>query len=212
MAIIIKPPGKIPAVGFSIFTAGSIEMGKAVDWQTRISEALKNFDVTILNPRRDDWDSSWTPSITNPQFREQVEWELSAQQRADLIVMYFDPATKSPISLLELGLFGPTGKMIVYCPEGFWRKGNVDIVCAFYDIKQVGSFEELISTVIARIPKRPVEDQALFKVFRAAVAAAKKKDDYFTGGFDIMKKLFRKQHKKQDIRHSTDHADTDTAD
>ena len=48
--------------------------------------------------------------------------------------MYFDPETKSPISLLELGLFANSGKIHVICPEGFWRKGNVDIVCDEYNI------------------------------------------------------------------------------
>lgn len=41
---------------------------------------------------------------SNPQFRQQVEWELNALSVADLIVFYFDPATRSPITLLELGL------------------------------------------------------------------------------------------------------------
>ena len=122
-----------------IFLSGSIEMGTAEDWQRKIVNALP--DVTILNPRRDDWDSSWTQSIDNPQFREQVEWELRAQEDADLILMHFDPTTKSPITLLELGLF--KDKVIVHCPEGFWRKGNVDIVCARYNVLQVHSLDTL---------------------------------------------------------------------
>jgi hypothetical protein len=61
--------------------------------------------------------------------------------------MYFDPNTQSPISLLELGLHARDGKLIVLCPEGFWRKGNVDIVCEKYGVKQVESFEELIKAI-----------------------------------------------------------------
>jgi hypothetical protein len=53
---------------------------------------------------------------------------------ADVIVLWFDPKTKSPISLLELGLHAQDEKMVVYCPEGFWRKGNVDIVCERHGI------------------------------------------------------------------------------
>jgi hypothetical protein len=56
----------------------------------------------------------------------------------------FDPNTKSPVSLLELGLHAKERKLIVYCPEGFWRKGNVDIVCEAYKVKQVKTFEELL--------------------------------------------------------------------
>jgi hypothetical protein len=36
-------------------------------------------------------------------------------------------------------------------------------------------------------------------VYKSAIKLAKEKE-YFTGGFDIMKKLFKKQHKHQDIR------------
>ena len=126
-----------------IFLAGSIEMGTAEKWQDKVVEALS--DITFLNPRRDDWDSSWVQSKDNQQFRQQVEWELEAQDVADLIIFHFDPETKSPITLMELGLF--VDKAIVHCPEGFWKKGNVDIVCDYFDVYQVDSFEELIETV-----------------------------------------------------------------
>ena len=59
--------------------------------------------------------------------------------------MYFDPNTKSPISLLELGLFAHSKKLIVCCPEGFWRKGNVDIVCDKYGIPNYDSLEKLLN-------------------------------------------------------------------
>ena len=126
-----------------IFLAGSIEMGMAENWQEEIVKACSH--LTILNPRRDDWDSSWQQSIDNTQFREQVEWELQAQEDADLIVFHFDPKTKSPVTLLEFGLF--RRKAIVHCPDGYWRKGNVDIVCRRYGIPQVGSLDALIGRI-----------------------------------------------------------------
>lgn len=79
-----------------IFLAGSIEMGIAEDWQTALIKKLRSEDVTIMNPRRDDWDSSWEQSIENKQFHEQVTWELSNIETADLVVFYFAPETKSP--------------------------------------------------------------------------------------------------------------------
>lgn len=129
-----------------IFLAGSIEMGKAEDWQKKVVKELTNYPIQFLNPRRDDWDSSWEQTIENKQFNEQVTWELNALEEAHFIVMYFDPETKSPISLLELGIYSKCDpkKMIVLCPDGFWRKGNVDIVCEKYGVKQVENFEELI--------------------------------------------------------------------
>jgi hypothetical protein len=145
--IVVKAPNKIPDNNFpSVFLAGSIEMGKAVDWQTAVTNSLADMDVIVLNPRRDDWDSSWEQKIENDKFREQVEWELDALDHARVILMYFDPKTISPISLLELGLHARTSTMIVCCPTGFWRKGNVDIVCKRHGIKQVETLEELIAS------------------------------------------------------------------
>ncbi len=144
----IKAPNKIPQ-GRSIFLAGSIEMGAAENWQDRVARELASTDWILLNPRRDDWDSSWKQSIENKQFREQVEWELNAMEHANHILMYFDPATKSPISLLELGLWThpsetKASKLIVVCPEGFWRKGNVDVVCSRYRVPQFLSLDSAI--------------------------------------------------------------------
>jgi len=101
--------------------------------------------LLLLNPRRDDWDSSWEQSINNPKFREQVEWELEALDYADLIIIYFCPNTKSPVSMLELGLYAKNNpeKLLICCPEGFWRKGNIDIVCNKYGVKQVDNIEDL---------------------------------------------------------------------
>lgn len=44
------------------------------------------------------------------------------------------PGSQRPISLLELGLYARTKKLLVVCPDGFWRKGNVDIVAERYHI------------------------------------------------------------------------------
>lgn len=131
----------------SVFLGGSIEMGKAEDWQKVLIKALSDKQIIFLNPRRNDWDSTWEQKITNPEFKLQVTWELTALEFSDIIVMYFDPNTKSPISLLELGLHAKSKKLIVFCPEGFWRKGNVDIVCERYGITQVDSVDELIKTL-----------------------------------------------------------------
>ena len=131
---------------YLVFLAGSIELGAAENWQEKIINILmkSNLDNTyILNPRRLDWDSSWIQDISNSKFKEQVEWELNALELSSKILMYFDASTKSPISLLEFGMYAKTGKLIVCCPEGFWRKGNIDVVCEKYKVKQVNTVEEL---------------------------------------------------------------------
>jgi hypothetical protein len=106
-------------------------MGSAEPWQEQVVKRF-NKNVVFYNPRRDDWDSSWTHD--SPEFNEQVNWELDFCQESDIILMYFDPNTKSPISLLELGLFARQGKLVVCCPDGFWRQGNVRIVCERFGV------------------------------------------------------------------------------
>jgi hypothetical protein len=131
----------------SVFLAGSIEQDTAEKWQEAFIRHLADDPITILNPRRKAWDASWDQSIRHDGFRKQVEWELSAMERADHIAMYFDPNTKAPVTLLELGLFAASRKLIVCCPEGFWRKGNVDIVCKKYSIRQVTDLEALAGEI-----------------------------------------------------------------
>lgn len=130
---------------FTIFLAGSIEMGAAEDWQSIIPDLFRDREeLTFFNPRRDDWDSSWEQKESNPEFNKQVNWELDHLDKADIIFMYFSPETKSPISLLELGLYANSGKMIVCCPDGFWRKGNVDIVCSRHGIPVFNTLEAAV--------------------------------------------------------------------
>lgn len=133
--------------GLTIFLAGSIEMDKAERWQEKIINHFSGEDVTFLNPRRDDWDSSIKQTKDDPDFRQQVEWELDMLEQADLIVMNFQPSTISPVSLLELGLFSRNSNVVVCCPEGYFRKGNVDIVCEWWGVDTVDTFKELIDYI-----------------------------------------------------------------
>jgi hypothetical protein len=158
-ACVFKPPGVIDLVpGMkSVFLAGSIEMGKAEDWQSAVTRALSRRDIAILNPRRDEWDASWRQSIDEPMFRQQVQWELDAQEQATLIAMYFAPATQAPITLLELGLFARSGKVVVCCPPGYWRKGNVEVVCDRYDVPLAPDLDALCAEIDRRLYVAPSE-------------------------------------------------------
>lgn len=136
----------------TVFLAGSIEMGAAEQWQEKAVRLLSQTGFTILNPRRDDWDSTWEQSIYNDQFREQVQWELQGIEGAEVVLIYFDPNTKAPITLLELGLvthLKEPHQVHVVCADSFYRKGNVDIVCDRYRIRRHASLEDACA-VIAR--------------------------------------------------------------
>jgi len=149
----IKPPNYGEVQGSTVFLAGSIEMGVAEDWQTKVANRFENHHVTLYNPRRDEWDSSWKQEQKESKFNEQVNWEMNNLEDCDIIFMYLDPNTKSPISLLELGLHASSGKMIVVCPDGFWRKGNVDIVCTRFNIPLFNSLEDGMGALESKIRK-----------------------------------------------------------
>ena len=137
----------------TVFLAGSIEMGAAQEWQ---KEFIKRFsdltEITFLNPRRPDWDSSWGPY--NPELYKQIHWEQKGIKEADLVVYFFDPETKSPVTLMELGqrLGGSSPRSIVVgCPDGYWRKSNVVITCAMYDVDVFDSLNETVAALAAKI-------------------------------------------------------------
>jgi hypothetical protein len=154
-AIVVKPPDSYKdfmddpdCIGRKfVFLAGSIAMGKAEDWQTEVEKALADENIVIMNPRRDVWPENVDQTINNITFREQVEWELFAQADADIILMYFHPETQAPITLLELGLFAGDGNLVVCCPDGFYRKGNVDIVCDAYNLPVYTDFNKAVEAV-----------------------------------------------------------------
>lgn len=150
MKRIYRAPDSIDAINQdipSVFLAGSIEMDKAVDWQKECEQVL-SAKYIIFNPRRNEWNSDWEQSIANVKFKEQVDWELNALEKADIIIMFFANNTKSPISLLEFGLYAQSNKMKVVVEENFWRKGNIDFVCEKYNIQQYKSLEELLQNLI----------------------------------------------------------------
>lgn len=146
MAREVKAPA--PYRPFTVFLAGSIEMGTASDWRGELAAMLSDCDALLLNPWRDDWDETWEQSIDDDNFREQVEWELNGIQEADLVAIHFDPGSTAPITLLELGIAAKHPSLaVVHCPEGFWRKGNVDVVCEHFGIDRVDTLEELAAYI-----------------------------------------------------------------
>lgn len=156
MQVIKAPSTEAIKHQITVFLAGSIEMGSAEDWQTEVVKEFANSDVTFFNPRRDEWDSSWEQKQSNEQFNFQVNWELNRLNHCDIMFMYFSPETKSPISLLELGLIGGYNpeKIIVCCPEGFWRKGNVDITCTRLCIPVYNNLTDAIGALATKLSQK----------------------------------------------------------
>ena len=150
--VIRAPSDDAPQSRWSVFFAGTTSPVDQEDWRATLSRALVDIPVTIYDPYRSDWDSSWREDIDFAPYREQVEWELDRQERADLVVVYFHPATQAPVSLLELGLWARTpGKVIVGCPAGYWKRGNVQIACRKYGVTVVDGLTDLAEAVVQRL-------------------------------------------------------------
>ena len=152
---LISPPTALPRAFKdkpAFFLAGSCD---GEDWRAVVTQSLEGYACTVLNPVNGDprvWNRQ---SADNPLFKEQVIWELEGQERVHHILMYFHPATKAPITLLEfgLGIMGAGGELVVCCPEGFYRKGNVDVVCQRYDVPQVPGLNGLVQYAIEEIKR-----------------------------------------------------------
>ena len=117
-----------------VFLGGTIDNGKSIDWQKTLIGELNSCDtvhpIIVYNPRRDEWPSS----EDHDEINKQVNWELSHLEDADIIVMNILGNSKSPISLMEIGLFAKNHKLIVFCNPNFYRFYNVRIVCERYNI------------------------------------------------------------------------------
>lgn len=113
----------------TVFLAGTIDNGDSFNWQEGIINRCQDLDIVFYNPRRKEWMSS-----TREEIEYQIKWEQEHLDNADLIIMCLLDNSKSPISLLELGLYAQSGKIIVFCNPEFYRYDNVRLTCEKYNI------------------------------------------------------------------------------
>lgn len=133
----------------TVFLAGTIDMGAGEDWQSRadsLFRALPYGKFMLFNPRQKEWDPS-----RQGEMEYQVNWELGHMEEADCIIMNFLPGSSSPVTLLELGLHARGGKLLVVCPEEFYRYDNVRITCGRYGVEMFASLEDAVRHVSHRI-------------------------------------------------------------
>lgn len=132
----------------AVFLAGTTT---APEWRDGLIASLSQQPITIINPLRRDWDSTWREDEAFGPFREQVQWELDMQEKSSLVVVYFGPGTDAPISLLELGLCARLSKALVVCHPGYRKRGNVQIICRRFDIRLMDSLHGLAGAIIDKL-------------------------------------------------------------
>ena len=127
-----------------IFLAGTIDMGNSVDWQAQLKEYFsgKEGRYILYNPRRGSWNGG-----AGGEMEYQVNWELEHLEKADIIIMNILGSSKSPITLLEMGLHARSGKLYVACEPSFYRYDNVRITCAYYGIPLYPSLDALLESL-----------------------------------------------------------------
>ena len=127
----------------SIFLGGGIT--DCPDWQQDVCNALKSYDVDLVNPRRHEFD------ITNPNMSSgQIKWEYEHLSRCNYIIFWFPSETLCPITLYELGFYASKGKkLFVGCHPEYKRRFDVieQLKCANSDIKVNDNFDDLLTDV-----------------------------------------------------------------
>lgn len=127
----------------SVFLAGTIDNGDSLNWQNKTIIELMNLginDIEIYNPRREHWN----PNPSKEEMEYQIKWEQEYLDKADFIAMVLLDDSKSPISLLELGLYAKSNKLIVFCTPNFYRWDNIRLTCEKYNIQLVESTHPLV--------------------------------------------------------------------
>ncbi|TDS15165.1 nucleoside 2-deoxyribosyltransferase-like protein [Maribacter caenipelagi] len=110
----------------SIFLAGSMDPKQEGSWRTKaIAEfrAMDIFDPTNMNH----------DNLNSEQMKHHVTWELDALELSDIILLNFLPNAQSPISLVELGMYVTSNKLIVICPKEFYKSGYIHTLCEKYN-------------------------------------------------------------------------------
>ncbi len=141
----IKNKGANKIGAKSVFLAGTIDNGNSLNWQDKTIIELINLGVKnleVFNPRREHWN----PNPSKEEMEKQITWEQDHLDKADVIVMVLLDDSKSPISLLELGLYAKSNKLIVFCTPNFYRWDNVRLTCKKYHIELV---QDIHPTIIA---------------------------------------------------------------
>lgn len=144
----VKPREELPECNLSgftkIFLAGTIDMGNSTDWQADVKNrfSARKGRYLLFNPRR----SSWNGGVDG-EMEYQVNWELEHLEQSDIIIMNILGSSKSPVTLLEMGLFARSGKLYVACEPDFYRYDNVRITCDYYGVPLYSSIEELLDSV-----------------------------------------------------------------
>jgi hypothetical protein len=134
----------------SLFMGGGIS--GTPPWQDHMVSLLSEANISILNPRRLNFD------ITDPTIQhEQVEWEFNYLRKVDGRMFWFCKETLCPITLFEYGYWlaeqnkAPSEALFVGIEPGYAKEFDVlkQLELLEYEwIKPVNTLESLAAQII----------------------------------------------------------------
>ena len=119
----------------SIFLAGSMDHKQEGSWRDEISAEFGTYP--IFDPTNTKHDQ-----LNPEEMKRHIDWELDALQLSDMILLNFLPNALSPISLVELGLYVNSKKLIVICPKEFYKSSYVHTLCEKYNTPIFNNIKE----------------------------------------------------------------------
>lgn len=137
----------------SVFLAGAIDMGSAVNWQDQVTELVQGHSLVVFNPRRSEF--------TADTLDEQIKWELEHLDKATTVFMWFPKDAKAPVAMLETGLFLNSGRLIVGAEDGFYRRRNLELTCEYCKVPLYNTIGLCIAALLRRVYKvegQPISD------------------------------------------------------
>lgn len=156
-----SPPASTPRAGaHTVFLAGPTNLPWRAAFLALLAPALPPAGppLAVYDPVQPRWDASWreddyyaADDAAASAFRAQTDWELARLAAAATVVVWLDARAAAPVSLLELGLVAASGRAVVGCQPGFWKRGNVQAVCARLGVPLEERLEGLVARVVARV-------------------------------------------------------------
>ena len=153
----------IEANEISVFLAGGIT--GTIDWQKDLIKKIDYLNLTIINPRRKQFDLK-----NKKESKLQIVWEFEYLRFADFIVFYFCKETVCPIALFELGTHSTSNKpLIIGMDKDYIRRVDVEIqmklarpeieiVYSLDDVaKQVDYWHRFMSNKTRMFKLKPIE-------------------------------------------------------
>ena len=64
-------------------------------------------------------------------------------------------AAELTVQPISTGVVSRSGRVVVCCPPGYWRRGNLEVACERYGVPLVSTLPELVAEVRGRVAGGP---------------------------------------------------------